>query len=99
MRALLAVLSLTGGVAVSLPGAFALPVNHVITQTPTATGATIEQVRWLCYPYYGCRWVWTPSYFVYGWHPYYRPNYGPVGRDWTNPSVSTRTRTTTLGTY
>jgi hypothetical protein len=73
MRKLLTVLVITGGVAVaSLPGASAMPVDDAIAQK---VGANVEQVRWLCFPYYGCRWVWTP-YYVYGWHPYYRPYSG-----------------------
>lgn len=62
-----------GGLGLAAPSASAMPMNGLAPAVATAedVATKVENVRWICGPYGGCRWV--PGYRYYGgrpWRPY-----------------------------
>lgn len=65
-----------GGIGFLASSASALPMYGMdpALAVPTEAGQGVENARWICGPYGGCRWV-------RGWR-YWRPYYGYYYRPW-----------------
>jgi hypothetical protein len=64
-----------GGLGFGASSASAMPMNGLVPAplAQTDAGSGVENVRWICGPYGGCRWV--PGW-GYWRRPYWRPYYG-----------------------
>jgi len=64
------------GLGLAAP-ASAMPMNGLAPAIATSEEAapSVENVRWICGPYGGCRWA--PGYRYYGWRPW--RHYGYYG--------------------